>query len=156
MKQVKSIAVHSKCPVKFCSSQQHAIQHTCPPVSTASIHPESPCPFPLRGCKNSSHSQLVVLAAPFLDDASCFSVQLVPLELYNDTHKDSGGKEDLEERYDNENGSTLVHSVENSIMQEEFAELRVSIWLPANDFLMRKSQPLNLQIICGDAVVLDQ
>jgi hypothetical protein len=124
-------------------------------VSTVSIHLEHPCPFLLDGCKNSSHSKLVILATPFLDDASCFSVQFLPLELYSDTHKDFGGKEDLEECYDDENGSTLVHSVENMMMQVEFAELWVPIWLPANDFPMRKSQPPNLQIFCRDAVILD-
>ena len=99
VKQVKGIAAHSEDVVKFCCSQQHAIQHACNPVITPSIHPESPYyPFLLDGCRNSSHSQLVVLAAPLLDDTSSFSVQFLLLELYNGTHKDSGSKEDLEER----------------------------------------------------------
>jgi hypothetical protein len=71
------------------------------------------------------------------------------------THKDSEGKENLKERYDDENCSTLVHFIDKTVMQVGFAELRVPISLPANDFLMRKSLPPNLPIFlqgCSHAV----
>jgi len=128
----------------------------CNPVITPSIHPESPYPFLLDGYNDSSYSQFVLLAAPLLDDASSFSVQFLLLELYNGTQKDSGGKEDLEEHYDDENGSTLVHFIVKAIMQVEFAELRVPILSPANDFLMRKSLIPNLQICLQECSYSDR
>jgi hypothetical protein len=91
---------------------------------------------------------------PLLDHASSLSIEFLLLELCNDTHKDSGGKDDLEEGYNDESGPTLVHSADKVVMQVEFADLQVTILPPANDFLIRKSPPPNLQIFlqgCSNA-----
>jgi len=89
-----------------------------------------------------------------LNHASSLSIEFLLLQLCTDTHKDSGGKDDLEEGYDDESGPTLVQSADKAVMQVEFADLQVPILLPANAFLIRKSPLRNLQFFlqgCSNA-----